>query len=1577
MRKRASMTPARIVAVTAAAVLFLAGSAGVPAQAAAPKPAAEPAAAASPDGPSDTISPERRDALLPKGWRVSADRLWTTSGDADGFHILTATAAGGYTWETAASLSEPGFDTDEWIGNACLTASGRRVVVVYAPRTFTNRGDLFDRGGFTAIVDLVSHQVTKLPLQASLAYFNPGCGAGEKAVLAQFDSQEHEDPAKTGTRSRLFTVDAAKRTLSKPVLLHTELSSPVPVGDHIVAAGAGSLVSVSSTGRLTRTAAATGVPYRLVPDSSGAVLFQDHSGSQATIKRAVGDKVSVLARGGLDGVGLRRGESGRAFITGAPTSVSPLPSTVRRLAIPPDAEPSVTGDAALTRVTSAAGADPRVTPSEPGRPQAVSITAKVTSTGRQLAFTVTPDAKGPQESTGRAASSELGVTASGAVKKSQAVVGSATDPVDADRYCSVPRNDPANQAVQPKPRNIEWAVDQAITSSLNQYASRPANWKGYGMPAYGPQTLFKPVTLQSGGRVPAQIMLGIITQESNMWQAARYALPGVPANPLMGNFYGREIYNASPADDWDINWANADCGYGLTQATDGMRLAGHEKVGEVALPYQTQRAVALDFAANIAYGLQILQTKWNQTYAAGLRVHNADPSAIENWFFAVWAYNSGFYPDKGDNTPWGVGWLNNPINPRYDPARHPFMTSYDDSRHPQDWPYPEKIIGWAGNPITATESPGVEKAGYNYAWWSSIDDKTRSKPPATTFCTTANQCDPSAKVKPNDPDVQNEPAGPCLHKNATSGLYDLKCYVHYAVGWKAPAGSACNTCGHEQLRFDPGYPWCTSAGQTGCESDGISYPPVCDTNNGELDGNAQVVDDMDNTPSPRRCGTATPNKGTFKLSFASDGKGNYPSKIDFHQIGSGFGGHYWRADTRTAEAQGGSLQVTGTWRLGDEHAVGESFRVQVFVPEFGAWTEQAKYTINLGNGKTRYRVINQTWQQNKWVDLGVFYFSDVPSVTLTTVAKDGTGDDSVIFDAVAFTHVTEPGPKYVALGDSYSSGEGNSPYDKNSDLQRTNGTLGSPVNACHRAQANAYPRMVKMPGYGLKPNPDPNGNNQWTIAEMAGPGGGASIGFLACSGAGTTEVTRDAVNSPPAESDTGGHTDWGSAGYQWGELTQVEQGWLDEDTTDVSITIGGNDARFADVMRGCIAALGSCDATDYKLTRPNGKVDPEPLRDYETKIIRDWLPSKLVATYRAIHRAAPHARIFVLGYPQLFPDEEGNNACWNIGSQARLFLNALAGRLSITTAKAVDTVHADGVDIRYVDATLKFRLGADGDKHWACDGTSGKQWLNGVTSTTNDGSGSSTPGTGSWHPTAAGQQAYADILGSAFAGDSSVGAVKQRILNYVATKSGERWVITDRQAELAAQRCLDLARRGGLVGDPCMNAPILFPSVFDAGAAALNDDAAIAGNPRWVLGNYASDAEKSKAVVGARGWIDNSRYGQTKCPSPRPIDTNCDEFPFFASEQGVSWDFWTGGQDSPLSTRLQIVPAAENRADGRLLGNIVSSGGCVTTSATYSANAVVNGGQYWGQLLSNGSPFLTIPLTDAAENVDNKSFYVC
>src|SRR5690606_39687365 len=93
-----------------------------------------------------------------------------------------------------------------------------------------------------------------------------------------------------------------------------------------------------------------------------------------------------------------------------------------------------------------------------------------------------------------------------------------------------------------------------------------------------------------------------------------------------------------------------------------MRLPGRDQPTKSQL---AQEAVAIDYTANIAAGVQILSEKWDQTYNAGMKVNDGHPRYIENWFYALWAYNSGFYtsdPDGG-TAHTGLGWTNNPADP--------------------------------------------------------------------------------------------------------------------------------------------------------------------------------------------------------------------------------------------------------------------------------------------------------------------------------------------------------------------------------------------------------------------------------------------------------------------------------------------------------------------------------------------------------------------------------------------------------------------------------------------------------------------------------------------------------------------------------------------------------------------------------------------------------------------------------------------------------------------------------------------------------------------------------------------------
>ncbi|MCM3301469.1 hypothetical protein M4D73_25110 [Streptomyces pseudogriseolus] len=981
----------------------------------------QPASAGSPAGPRDAVPLQDRAEALGEDHQESADIAWTTTGDAQGFHILTATEKSGYTWRTLASLAEPGFDADQWIGNVCVTGSGKRAVVVYAPRTFTNDPKLMARGGFSAVVDLASGAVTKLKVNASLSYYNPGCGTGEQAVLTQ-------SPGEDRRQTRLLRVDAGTGKVAEPIVVDGQITSSVPTrGGRIVAAAGRTLVDIDQRGTKKRLATTGTVPYRISADGDGGYVFlervqRDSLGQARTalVRRWAEGRTAELASGPLNDIGVTR-RAGQVYLLGEVTGAAKLPRTVTRLkGADKNARLSTEGVTAVQETVWADGAtSPRsLRPESALEARPVNITATVGADRTKAEFTVTPLArKSPRWETSRTPSPLLGKfagvgtgrNATGEPKAdtrtAAAVTGGRTEIVESERTCSVPRGDPRNQAMQPKPRQVEWAVNKAVAGNLNTGASRPANWKNLGMPAYAPQTLFPQPALAGGGRVPAQVLLGITTQESNMWQAARTAVPGVTGNPLIGNYYGINYYDGDTTNDWDVDWSEADCGYGITQVTDHMRLAGRENGhGGAAWDYQKQRAVALDYAANIAAGLQILVSKWNQTREAGMVANNGNPAKPENWFYALWAYNSGFYPQNGTQ-PWGVGWTNNPANPEWDAGRNPFMEDALGNEHaadaatPQNWPYPEKVLGFAAHPPAFLESPGTMVPAFRAAWWNGIEgsalipysakwNRAQVKPPEDLFCGPNNWCEPS---RIGDGASNNPGAGPCTRS-------DYKCWFHEPVQWK----DDCNySCGNEFFRFpSPTY--------DAEQADGTAYPPNCTTTG--LPANAMIIDDLPaGTPSvrPGCSNSGWTNQGTFTLDFGDGETGIgydgtaatvWPAKVDVHQLGAGFGGHFYFGHTRKDDTHGRRMETTATWKL--NQAVDGPAKVMVHLPDHGVHTALARYEVVTKLG-TRSRVIDQRGTSNRWVSLGGFMFDQAPEIRLTTRTRDGSGTQNIAFDAVA------------------------------------------------------------------------------------------------------------------------------------------------------------------------------------------------------------------------------------------------------------------------------------------------------------------------------------------------------------------------------------------------------------------------------------------------------------------------------------------------------------------------------------------------------------------------------------------------
>ncbi len=160
----------------------------------------------------------------------------------------------------------------------------------------------------------------------------------------------------------------------------------------------------------------------------------------------------------------------------------------------------------------------------------------------------------------------------------------------------------------------------------------------------------------------------------------------------------------------------------------------------------------------------------------------------------------------------------------------------------------------------------------------------------------------------------------------------------------------------------------------------------------------------------------------------------------------------------------------------------------------------------------------------------------------------------------------EPWKDYAALGDSFSSAEGVEPFLSGTD------TVGPPANRCHRS-TRAYARLLQNPVARLNLS-----------------------AFVACSGATTGTMFAGQYNESP----------------------QFDA--LDAQTEVVTLTIGGNDIGFADVVTLCVVELCS-----FAIDNARDHLVPEDLG------------VKLELAYEEIQERSPNAEVYVLGYPSLVP----------------------------------------------------------------------------------------------------------------------------------------------------------------------------------------------------------------------------------------------------------------------------------------------------------------------------------------------------
>ncbi len=1193
MRLRLSPPRVRRTVAGVAVALVACGLLAVPAAQAAPAPPAKPTgpteAPAAKDRQRKVTDPDKK---LGKDWRKSADRAVTVVPSPAGLRILAAEENKAYEWRQLATLADPAVETDLWIGQACLTGDGRSVVAVFAPRQYANREQTSETGGYAAVVDVATGSVRHLRQRVSLAYYNPGCGRGAQAVLTT------EDLAANG-RSVLHVVNT-KTGAVRSVTAAGQLTSAVPTQAGIVAADGNNLVQIDAKGARKVLAGFESVPHSLRVDRTDGIALLTTKEETSTVWRAGTGAPAKVGTGRRTEAMLHAGDGGEVFVVGAEVPAPPSGwHTIR--------------DAKVAAVSSKGrlGVRRAVAPLNADNTGHVEIDAVSVPTGSDLAFAL-PALSGSVQTDGKA------VAATAFVEPGEDTA------IDLNRTCAVARNDPKLQSFQPTGAQVEWAVDLAVQGQLT--SSRQANYLNWGLPAYTPQGMFPQITLNGGGRIPAQVMLGILAQESNLWQASWHALEGLSGNSLIGDFYGTGDQLGF------VDFSKSDCGYGIGQVTTGMR------AGDTYWTSDQKKAIAVDYQANIAASLRMLASKWNETKAGGVYLNDGNPSRVVNWFFAIWAYNTGFYAynPSSPTQPWGVGWSNNPVNPRYPATRPMFLyTNYDDARFPNKWPYPERVMGWATTPIMKKGVPAYAKAAYYN------NDPSGPQPDYTQFCVqSVNECIPGT-TNPND---LGDPAGPCTRR-------DLKCWWHAPTSTVANADCSANRCGSEVLTYSPGTP----------EPSSTNPHPCVDNLVGLGAANAVSVTIVDNVPYDVRpqipgspwCHSSWSSGGTFSLRFAgtydpiTDQFKGFASKADFHQIGSGFGGHFWFAHSYSATGGRTNMRVTGTWN--PTQSLQGWHRVMAHIPSHGAHTQQATYKIYLGNGQVKTRVVEQRREKNEWVSLGVFNFvegSDDARVELSNIDAIGDGTEDVNFDAVAFAKLpAKPKHFIVGMGDSYASGEGSvDDFEYYSD-NMAGQTYG---NSCRRS-TNSYIRGTQLPGTSASIH-----------AYDTTRANSMDFHFVACSGASTYEIVPKGVQTATGV-EQGKPT---AQQYRW--VTQLDSGYLDENTTLVTLTLGGNDTLFVPILEKCV--LGNC----MLEKTPFGAYDEEEyMEDTVPLYIRDYVKPSLITVLQQIKMKAPNAKIVMMAYPRLFGDEGDLFCADGMDSEETAMLNGFADTLKAQTQAAI------------------------------------------------------------------------------------------------------------------------------------------------------------------------------------------------------------------------------------------------------------------------------------------------------------------
>jgi lysophospholipase L1-like esterase len=216
---------------------------------------------------------------------------------------------------------------------------------------------------------------------------------------------------------------------------------------------------------------------------------------------------------------------------------------------------------------------------------------------------------------------------------------------------------------------------------------------------------------------------------------------------------------------------------------------------------------------------------------------------------------------------------------------------------------------------------------------------------------------------------------------------------------------------------------------------------------------------------------------------------------------------------------------------------------------------------------------------------------------------NGPGDQTGAYSL--FYQVTTEKLSYVALGDSYSSGEGVLPFrgvfgvDWGPGIPFPLDNIFTVPGGCNRSYF-AYPAFVRAPG-SLLPIEQRNDTN---------------FNFRACTGATTENV-------------------WIGGEVRFNEPPQATH--VDASTDLITLTIGGNDAYFADIVSYCMIH-DHCN--DLKPFDPYFNIELGDLAYLWIPVVRQ----KVKVTLQELKARAPNATIVAIDYPLLVSGNECDRA---------------------------------------------------------------------------------------------------------------------------------------------------------------------------------------------------------------------------------------------------------------------------------------------------------------------------------------------